>query len=129
MNIDNNPPAVRKSTFTVADVQLQIQHILSEKELEYAVSSKVIQDMVGYMLVQLTVKLKSITNDDVIVIEYPADWAQAVKARFAPRWLLRKYPVVLTHHRITGDTLVPADVVRPGVRRIARPMEWHVTTR
>ena len=26
---------------------------------------------------------------------WPANWWQALKARFAPRWLLNRYPVIL----------------------------------
>ena len=33
-------------------------------------------------------------------VEYPEDWKQAVKERFFPKWLLRKYPVRYHRERI-----------------------------
>lgn len=39
--------------------------------------------------------------------KYPADWWQAVKERFAPDWLKRRYPVRYIEHHITVDAVYP----------------------
>lgn len=39
------------------------------------------------------------------VIDYPQDWWQAVKNRFAPRWFLKRWPVLYTRHRISPQTI------------------------
>jgi hypothetical protein len=35
------------------------------------------------------------TIEGTTKIEYPADWWQAVKHRFASKWFIRKYPIVM----------------------------------
>lgn len=46
--------------------------------------------------------LKPPAVDDLrgIVIEYPADWWQAVKARFAPAWARLRWPVQVVTHKV-----------------------------
>lgn len=48
------------------------------------------------------------------VAEYPADWIEALKERFAPEWFLRRWPV--RKSRIDMDVLYP---------RIAIPRGQH----
>jgi len=36
------------------------------------------------------------------IIKYPRDWWQSLKARWFPKWLLRKYPVICIEYYI-GD--------------------------
>lgn len=38
---------------------------------------------------------------------YPADWWQAVKQRFAPKWFLRRYPVKTILFTITVQDIFP----------------------
>ena len=40
-------------------------------------------------------------------ISYPKDWWEAVKARFAPKWLLLRYPVKLTRVALSAKALYP----------------------
>lgn len=40
-----------------------------------------------------------------IVIEYPQDWWEALKDRWAPNWFKRRYPVLYTRHDINPQTI------------------------
>jgi hypothetical protein len=51
-----------------------------------------------------------------IYTEYPADWWQAVKERFAPHWFLRRWPIRYTKIELHADELYP---------KIALPKESH----
>lgn len=54
-----------------------------------------------------------------IEVRYPADWWQALRARFAPAWWLRRHPVVEVVTEVTPRVVYP----RLG---IAMPRESHV---
>ncbi len=45
-----------------------------------------------FIAVKLIAHLPAETLEEISV-EYPADWWQAIKARFAPKWFLRYYPI------------------------------------
>ncbi|KKN24102.1 hypothetical protein LCGC14_0898220 [marine sediment metagenome] len=45
--------------------------------------------------------------------EWPTDWWQAVKQRFAPRWFLRRYPVGMTCEVLQAFALYPT--IEPGI--------------
>ena len=40
-------------------------------------------------------------------IKHPANWKEAVKQRFAPRWFKRRWPVKFTVHRFEARVLYP----------------------
>lgn len=40
-------------------------------------------------------------------IRYPKTWREAIKERWFPRWLLRRYPVLYRSHEINTTTLYP----------------------
>jgi len=48
------------------------------------------------------------------IVEYPANWIEALKERFAPKWFLRRWPVLRS--RVDMEVLYP---------RIALPREQH----
>lgn len=50
------------------------------------------------------------------IVEYPADWWQALKARWFPTWALRRWPVRKTRHKIDLKAIYPK-------LRLARPDE------
>lgn len=51
-----------------------------------------------------------------IQVSYPADWKEAIKERFAPKWFLKKYPVKYTEVELTASAVYPL---------IALPDEKH----
>lgn len=52
-------------------------------------------------------------------IEHPADWWQALKARWFPPWALKRWPVRMTVHHIDAQVLYPN-------LRLALPKESRV---
>jgi hypothetical protein len=56
---------------------------------------------------------------DAIDIQYPADWWQAVKERFAPKFVLNRWPVKYTKHRID------VKAAYPGFRPALRDSDWR----
>lgn len=40
-------------------------------------------------------------------VSFPADWWQAVKRRFGPRWFLKRYPVVMTDVTMEASAYYP----------------------
>jgi hypothetical protein len=44
---------------------------------------------------------------DIVEIRYPADWWQAFKERWFPKWLLKRYPVIETIETIDIKALYP----------------------
>ena len=57
----------------------------------------------------------SVVGEVLDTIRYPADWWQALKKRFAPRWFLARWPVV--------HTVVEARAYYP---KLALPYEKHI---
>jgi len=68
----------------------------------------------GAMLVQM---IQRIAVQTECVARYPKDWVQAVKARWAPEWFKRRYPV--QEHVIDLKVLYP---------KVALPRQGHVVT-
>jgi hypothetical protein len=46
------------------------------------------------------------------VFKYPADWWQALKERWFPRWLLKRFPVVYTYKEFIVKATYPDLVVQ-----------------
>ena len=44
---------------------------------------------------------------DFALVRYPDTWVEAVKQRFAPAWLLRKWPLVMRVERMRVDVYIP----------------------
>jgi hypothetical protein len=43
-----------------------------------------------------------LAGENLNQIKYPTDWLESVKERWAPKWLLKKYPVKYTTYNITA---------------------------
>lgn len=59
--------------------------------------------------IERTVWSKKIGHED---IRYPADWWEAVKERWAPRWFLRRWPVRYRHFDVSVYHTYPGLTVR-----------------
>lgn len=54
------------------------------------------EQMAEHMVVTLTRRLSREQLDTINIdfqVSYPANWCEAVKERFAPKWFLKRYPV------------------------------------
>lgn len=58
-------------------------------------------------------------SGDTIKIKYPVDWWEAVKERWFPKWLLKKFPVKYVIHTITPKIIYPT-------LKISLPEKKHV---
>ena len=52
------------------------------------------------------------TGAGVLKVEWPANWWQHVKQRFAPRWALRRWPVLMETQAYDAMTYAPELVIR-----------------
>jgi hypothetical protein len=101
---------------------------MNEVELErirYCVFQTVTEKLAGEFALPLTVEISDtldwfsdgivlcIRQDtfgralDKVEIKYPADWWQAFKQRWFPKWILKRYPVIETVQVIDIKALYP----------------------
>jgi len=60
-------------------------------------------------------------EDERMTVSYPADWVEAVKDRWFPKWLKRRFPVRMTLHTITREVMLTNFPVQSGQKIILRP--------
>ncbi len=68
------------------------------------------EDMWTRAAERFLIKLRALVTAEQIEdteIAYPADWWQAVKQRFAPRWALRRWPVRMERYSFEAHRLYP----------------------
>jgi hypothetical protein len=68
------------------------------EQMEEFVSERLTYQLTGYILSRPVKDLK---------FEYPRDWWEAVKERFAPAWVLKRWPVQRTTHVVKVRDLYP----------------------
>lgn len=70
--------------------------VIPRKELEECLDRTVITDGICPQNVEAAVwqLLACVRGENVLEVRYPADWWQAVKARFLPKFILKRFPVV-----------------------------------
>lgn len=74
-------------------IELGVEKITAQRRINLSdVRASVIADQDPTILVQqLEARVVGRTIDRVV--EYPADWKEAFKERWFPKWLLQKFPV------------------------------------
>jgi hypothetical protein len=120
---------------TVRTIELPLHQIVSRKmiarevlgganwelktHLDY-ISDSIVVDLIGYFASQPLI--------DTIDVKYPKDWLEALKERFAPSWLLKKYPVRYVHHYADVRNIFPDFVVPKNMGRsvkVAEHRSWE----
>lgn len=84
-----------------------LQRILDEKILCGDVSIEATKNLIANQWI-LTMKASVLGNtlyDHKVT--YPKDWKEALKERWLPRWMLKKYPVEYTTHHYMIEELYP----------------------
>lgn len=61
---------------------------------------------------------------DKIEADYPTDWWEAVKARWFPRWALRRWPVRMTHIELVAQALYPDIAIPDRGKMYLHKREW-----
>lgn len=92
------------------------QHISRRFAEEMRVSSE-ISPVVNGMIFTLTQAIWGHKVGDRVA-EYPADWWQAVKERFFPRWAQRRWPVKYKQVEFETRDLFPEVKGEPGSHRV-----------
>jgi hypothetical protein len=57
-------------------------------------------------IAKVRVAVPSIELAKPVIVKVPRDWREAIKARFAPRWLLKRWPVKLLEIRVQTDAIL-----------------------
>lgn len=98
---------IEVSRLTLPIERYHVQRWVSNKALQ-GIPSPILymQDAVDNMQLELSMRIAT-QHLDMIEEKYPADWWQAVKERFAPRWFLVRYPVNYKHFRLEAKALYP----------------------
>lgn len=91
--------------FTIADLD-ELWFSEAEKQLSIR-SNQCIYTIKTFIAAQQLERLQAM---------YPIDWWQAVKQRFFPKWLAKKYPIKYKYIRLEARALYP---------RVAIPNEKH----
>jgi hypothetical protein len=71
----------------VASVRIPLAHL---NALPANSELKVLTDEVDYLTLRLSAE---VAGKRLSSVQWPEDWWQAVKLRFAPRWFLKRWPV------------------------------------
>jgi hypothetical protein len=83
-----NPSEICLERFRIAaSVRIPIAHL---ERLPANTELRLLQDEVDHLVVKIT---SEIAGERLSRVEWPEDWWQAVKQRFAPSWFLRLWPV------------------------------------
>lgn len=92
---------------------------LAQKALgyEFAMEPRMEMDCLAHTAQRMLILMQDVLVQREQIAQYPSDWWQAVKQRFAPAWFLRRYPVM--------KTTIDMTVLYP---RIAIPKERHTVT-
>src|SRR5678809_654895 len=90
--------SVRTIDDEIREITLNVEQFYAQQaidpEMRFAMPPRVRADYdihVGMVLVRM---IQDVLIQRECVAEYPADWWQALKERFAPKWFLRRYPVL-----------------------------------
>lgn len=78
-----------------------------EDEIASGPDVQVLEAFVDRLIVEIRYEILSRDRDDLHYI-WPADWWQAVKARFAPGWFVRRWPVIYEHRHIKVKEYYPS---------------------
>lgn len=109
---------VGSSKIEITDVDLErvemiVSNRIREEGLRGTVEVDRLCDLLGRHVV-ITFR-QSLWGEDVgtLRVRYPADWWQAFKQRYAPRWALRRWPVRYT--TVSQDVRAVYPDWRPGI--------------
>ena len=114
-------------------IRIQDRQYISKREMTAAHSRTVIEsrldDFKHAWMISLSTYVHALPLEVIRVHEkWPKDWWQAVKERFAPKWFLRRWPVL--YERIDIDQQIYAAVC-PHIQDDpqSRHLEWMASKR
>lgn len=114
MNIDSlNSPACKLAVKEHVLKAIRLNHhwridefsarqILNHTDIQYEICERT-RDLI----IRLVTQIYAGEPQRKTISAYPANWWQALKQRFAPKWFLRRYPVKTTLFTITVQDIFP----------------------
>ena len=64
-------------------------------------------DMANAIVIELQREIAGFKGSQVVCVQFPADWWQAVKERWAPGWFRKRWPVEYIKRRWEAIALLP----------------------
>lgn len=111
------PRTVQLKPFTLYDVT----HISANAIELVRDDGRALLRLCGADSVEVRFRLRLLATDpERVEIQYPMTWRDAFKARWFPKWLLKRYPANYTTHSITKAGLYP-EIPCQGSRLVAIP--------
>ena len=112
------------STVTVKQLEFVSSYaasVVSRQQLKYAVDAHAhLAAEVDGLVIRLVAHVAGEKSAEPTVVRYPADWWEAVKQRFAPVWVTKRWPVKFNEHTmrhmITYPNVPCKDLSKPYVR-------------
>jgi len=97
---------------TAEQIRLFAVEDLSKRELQNMPAEAVVEvcrDKYGSLRLMMTAKVYGMPQERIVIHKrWPADWWQAVRERWFPRWWLRRHPV--RYERVDVDQTIYAAV-------------------
>lgn len=119
------------------DRELNIERVVLERFKFFAQASiddSFLQDVEVYQMAdrlahQTVLRFKAdILGQKLNTVKYPANWKEAFKERWAPKWFLKKYPVKYSYIEVKAlypQLHLPPDQQRP-VFHVMKAPKWEV---
>lgn len=93
-----DPRNMQVDIVTLHKLNIEAQIAIDKRQLDVcnlAKREEWIDEMNKVLMHRLRLEIYGIKHDKHVV-SYPENWLEAVKERFAPKWLLKRYPVKRT---------------------------------
>jgi hypothetical protein len=98
--------------YEIQNVELLKKHFVVANELDQKFLDTIVHSSseFNHMTDNMVIKLHSIIygiEHECDEIRYPKNWVEALKERFAPAWVLARWPVEYKVHRFVIDEMYP----------------------
>lgn len=115
-------PELKQSLVTLMVKKYSAAHSFSElPEIDLSYRAHLMENIIA--------AIQRVAVQEEFLAEYPSDWWQAVKQRFAPKWFTKLYPV--RTDRLTLEVVYPK-IALPREKHVARiqiakikPLKWY----
>lgn len=108
MKLSIDPDALIDTSYREVAMSLArwcAQYAIPRHSLRLTVQRDCVIDAAVFQLVRYVAEM---SGKDIVRVKYPADWWQAFKKRWAPRWFLRRWPVVYYRRQYVAKAWFPA---------------------
>lgn len=98
--------------YTLEKISMSMQMFVDRRVAERGIEIPIkVNCFLGLALDKLLVRFSILAygeeSAEPIEIKYPRDWLESLKERFAPQWLLRRWPIIYQKHVIKHKVTYP----------------------